>query len=55
MINVRVSDVMLSDDKSDYNIYVIGKGNKEGLITGIPKQLHKYYNQIPAHLSFQKF
>ncbi len=39
MINVRVSDVILSSDRLDYNIYVIGKGNKEGLVTGIPKDL----------------
>jgi integrase/recombinase XerD len=39
MINVRVSDVILSADRTDYNIYVIGKGNKEGLVTGIPKNL----------------
>lgn len=46
MINVRVSDILLSDDKSDYNIYVIGKGNKEGLITGIPKQLIKEIQEV---------
>ncbi|HNE54210.1 MAG TPA: site-specific integrase [Leptospiraceae bacterium] len=39
MINIRQSDVMLSADKSDYNIYVVGKGNKEGLVKGIPKDL----------------
>ncbi len=39
MINIRASDVLPSDDKTDYNIYVIGKGNKEGLVTGIPKLL----------------
>jgi len=46
MINVRVSDVILSDDKSDYNIYVIGKGNKEGLVTGIPKQLIQEIQEV---------
>ncbi len=39
MINIRVSDVLPSDDNTDYNIYVIGKGNKEGIVSGIPKLL----------------
>ncbi|MBP9889934.1 MAG: tyrosine-type recombinase/integrase [Leptospiraceae bacterium] len=39
MINIRLSDVLPSDDKTDFNIYVIGKGNKEGIVSGIPKIL----------------
>jgi integrase len=39
LINIRVSDVLPSADNLDYNIYVIGKGNKEGVVSGIPKSL----------------
>ncbi len=39
MINIRLSDCLLSSDQKDYSIYVIGKGNKEGYVLGIPKDL----------------
>lgn len=39
MINIKVSDVILSSDKSTYEIYVVGKGNKEGYVRGISLDL----------------
>lgn len=39
LINLCVKDIYLSPDNRDYNIYVVGKGNKEGIVTGIPREL----------------
>ena len=39
MINIRLTDIILSNDKKDYSIYIIGKGNKEGYVHGVPKNL----------------
>ncbi len=39
MINIKNADLMLSSDKKDYSVYIIGKGNKEGYVHGLPVSL----------------